>query len=284
MILSYKNLIIDKEKISFKKFKHYSNDFIFIPIQYNKRDILIQTPHCFIPFGLNQYSTVSNKKYLDASLQDNNKEFIHNCFKNIYQCVYDKYSSKFKVESFIKENQYSNCIIRFKVDEGCSFYDQNKQQIQSFQPKIFGIFIIHLSGLWLMNNTIWFNWTILQARFNIPIQLKEYAFIDEEDTFIESKDKLVKSAPPPPPPPPPLPPPPPPLDKYNKMKKVGVPTIAIEHRKQIDRIQASDLKKVVLKKTTINTKIEERKNKKNRSYMPSLDEIRNALQSLQKLN
>ena len=68
------------------------------------------------------------------------------------------------------------------------------------------------------------------------------------------------------------------------MKKVGVPTIAIEQRRQIDRIQAADLKKVVLKKTTINTKIEGRKNKKNRSYMPSLDEIRNALQSLQKLN
>ena len=173
MILPYKKLIINKENVSFKKFKHYSNDFIFIPIQYNQENILIQTPHCFVPFGLHKYSTVSKKKYLDLSLQDNNLDFIQNCFKNIYESVKDRYSSKYKVESFIKENQYSKCIIRFKVDEECIFFDQNKKKIDTFQPKIFGIFIIHLSGLWLMNNTIWFNWTILQARFNIPIQLKE---------------------------------------------------------------------------------------------------------------
>ena len=59
MILSYKNILIDKEKITFKKHKYYSKNFIFIPIQYNKGDILIQTPHCFVPFGLNQYSTVT---------------------------------------------------------------------------------------------------------------------------------------------------------------------------------------------------------------------------------
>ena len=78
MILSHKNLIIHKEKITFKKFKHCSNNFIFIPIQYDQQDIMIQTPHCFVPFGLNQYSTVSKKKYIDLSFQENQK-----CIKNI---------------------------------------------------------------------------------------------------------------------------------------------------------------------------------------------------------
>ena len=57
---------------------------------------------------------------------------------------------------------------------------------------------------------------------------------------------------------------------------------AIENKKRIDRIQASDLKNVVLKKTN-QQEIHKNKKKKG-NYMPSLDEIRVALQSLQKIN
>ena len=134
MILSYKKLIIQKEKISFKKMKYCSNDFIFIPIQYNKQDILIQTPHCFVPFGFNQYSTVSKKKYLDLSFQENHSEFITNCFDVFYQKVIEQYSSKYQVESFLKENQYSKYMMRFKVDDDCLLFDQHKKKIESFEP------------------------------------------------------------------------------------------------------------------------------------------------------
>ena len=43
---------------------------------------------------------------------------------------------------------------------------------------------------------------------------------------------------------------------YKQMQKIGVPMNAIEHKKKIDRIQASDLRNVVLKKTK---KIEKKK-------------------------
>ena len=56
--------------------------------------------------------------------------------------------------------------------------------------------------------------------------------------------------------------------------------IAVEHKRKIDRIQASDLQKVVLKKTVVGDKKVSEKD----SYKPSVDEIRNALQSLQKIN
>ena len=64
------------------------------------------------------------------------------------------------------------------------------------------------------------------------------------------------------------------------MLKLGIPKSAVEHKKKVDRIQASDLQNVILKKTSIDTK----KKKKSDNYTPSLDEIRNALQSLQKIN
>ena len=137
--------------------------------------------------------------------------------------------------------------MRFKVSEDCLFFDQNKNQIDSFNPKVFGIFIIQLTGLWIMNQKIWFNWVILQAKINLPIRLKEYAFVDDDE---EQKKKI-------PIPPPPPPPPPPPLKKNNLIK-------------------GKDLQNIVLKKTKKTVS-------KKDSYMPSLDEIRNALQSLQRI-
>ena len=64
------------------------------------------------------------------------------------------------------------------------------------------------------------------------------------------------------------------------MLKLGVPKHAVEQKKQIDRIQAKDLQNVVLRKTKPN----ENKKKSNNSFIPSVDELRNALQSLQKID
>jgi len=277
MILKHTDINFQKDQFSFKKSRQFSSDFTFIPIQYDNKDILIQTPHCFIPFGLNQFSKISKKKYLDISFQEKNTRFIQKCFEDVFKIVSEKYSDNYQVEPFLKKSQYSQWM-RFKVEEDSLFFDQNKNQIQSFPQKIFGIFIIQLSGLWIMNQKMWFNWNIIQAKCNLPVKLKEYAFIDEDDdiTNVDTITKKIKGIPPPPPPPPP-----PPLTKYQQMLKLGIPLQAVEHKKKVDRIQASDLQKVVLKKTVYDKKS---KDGKKDSYTPSIDEIRNALQSLQKIN
>ena len=273
MILFHKNYSIQPDKLNFKKKRNYSNEFNFIPIKYDKKELLIQTPLLFIPFGINKYSTNSTKQYLDLSFQNNDKDFI-NFLTTIFNTVSEKYSNEYQVENFIKESQYSRWM-RYKINDHCHFYNQSKQRINSFDPKTFGNFIIHLTGLWIMNQKIWFNWTILQGKIYIPIKLKEYAFIDE----ISSPPQ--HQPPPPPPLPPPPPPPPPPPDKYSKMLKIGIPKHAVEQKKTIDRIQAKDLQNVVLKKTEVNTKKE---HKKNDNFIPSIDELRSAIQSLQKID
>ena len=65
------------------------------------------------------------------------------------------------------------------------------------------------------------------------------------------------------------------------MLKIGIPKHAVEQKKTIDRIQAKDLQNVVLKKTEVNTKKE---HKKNDNFIPSIDELRSAIQSLQKID
>ena len=45
--------------------------------------------------------------------------------------------------------------MRFKINYDCLFFDQNKELYLKEIPKAYGIFIIHLSGLWLMNDNLW---------------------------------------------------------------------------------------------------------------------------------
>jgi hypothetical protein len=63
------------------------------------------------------------------------------------------------------------------------------------------------------------------------------------------------------------------------MLKLGIPKEAVEQKKALDRISPEDLQKVKLKKG----KVIDKKNKDDENFTPSLDEIRNALQSLQKI-
>ena len=143
MIFKYDNFFIDEKNINYKKSRQCSNDFTFIPLQYDNNDILIQTPHCFIPFGINKFSNISSKKYIDLSFQQNN-HFI-SIFEKIYKLINRKYKDKYHVENYLKTSQYSQWM-RFKIDEECIFFDQNKKKINEFPEKIFGLFIIQLSA------------------------------------------------------------------------------------------------------------------------------------------
>ena len=275
MILNHKNFQYDKELLNVKRKQKFSQEFTFSQIKYNSQEFLIQTPVLFVPFGIQQYSINDSKKYLDLSFQnienDQNIQVFLKNLKKIYSSV-KKDFQEYTVDKFLKETKFSP-LLRLKVDDNCLFFDQNKNKYQDDLPKTYGSFIIHLTGLWSMNQKIWFQWQLLQAKIKIPFVLKEYAFIDDDE---EEKEKTIQSKIPPPPPPPP---PPPVCSKYSRMLKLGIPKGAVEQKKTLDRIRPEDLQKVKLKKG----KVIDKKNKDDENFTPSLDEIRNALQSLQKI-
>ena len=236
MILFYKRDKIETDKIKFNQRFQYSKDYFFIPIQYDNKDILIQTPNMYIPFNINEYSE-NNRKYLDLSFQKNNEIFIKDFLEVFYKKVKERYGN-YEINDFIKKNDYSKWM-RFKLNDKCLFFDQNKNKIDKFNSKTFGTFIIQLNGLWVVKGKLWFYWTILQGKINTNTILNEYSFIDEP-----------KKIPiPPPPPPPPLP------------------------KKNVSRI--------IIKKKESTNKTKENDN--DNDFVPSLDEIKLALQSLQKI-
>jgi hypothetical protein len=90
-------------------------------------------------------------------------------------------------------------------------FDEYKTALPHINRFTYGHFIIHLEGIWINNNDIWFQWTLLQARVQIPLHLQDYSFIDDHAVVPDKID-----------------------DKYDKMIKMGVPKAAVMRQKMMD--------------------------------------------------
>ena len=170
MILHYKNLVINPNNIKCKKSMSYSDDYTFVPLRYNAKHIIIQTPALYIPFGI---QTSYKNKSVDLSFP-NESDFIDTCLLPFYEKVKDRYPTH-NVEPFIRESNYSQWM-RFKLSNKCSHFNDMKQSIDIIPEKVFGSFIINLTGIWVLKNNIYFQWKLLQSKIYQPIELHTYAF------------------------------------------------------------------------------------------------------------
>ena len=278
MIIHHKNISNNFILGSKQKLK-YSDEYYFIPLRINNNNkfqkCIFETPDLFIPYGI---QTLDNmKQILDVSfknLENNDNTIFLNNLKIIYYSVQKKFQN-YKVNKFFKKTQYDYCI-RFKLSNDILFYDSFKNKMNQLEPYTYGKFIIYLKGLWIRNNEIWFQWILLQGKSESISPFKEYLFSDESDDC-----------------------------KYEKMLKMGVPKEAVELKKRMDmgvppppppplpnitkkpaftiqKIKASDLQKVKLKKTEKKS-IQSRSQPKSTLFEPpSLEELQITISKLKK--
>ena len=220
------------KNINFKKKLKYSNDFSFVGLTYFKKDILIQTPKLYCQYGINEKY---DKNFIDLSFKniDNDKSInsLKNNLENIYNLIKDKYK-KFNVVNYIK-----NLNLRLKVKENMQVYDQKKNKIDKLLPNTYGNYIIYLQGFWIIENDIYFQWYVLQAKIDLPLFLEEYSFVDENK-------KIPK--------PPPLPPPLPIFKKNNSKIIIGKKKSIIQKDKELDVPSLQEIKSALSRLKTIN--------------------------------
>ena len=185
------------------------------------------------------------------------------------------------MNDFLKRTDFNDCL-RLKISDNTTIFDESKNIIEKIENYSYGNFIIELEGLWLNEDNIWFQWNLLQAKIKIPTYLSEYSFIDEiHEKVVNPKDKE---------------------DKYDKMLKMGVPQEAVNRQKMLDgkipppppppnlmnsnnktysipKINASDLRNVVLKKGKPITKPKIKK-VSNHFEPPTLEELQSTLSRL----
>ena len=249
------NQTINPKNINIKKKLKYSEYCTLIPIKYNNNDLIIQTPKMYIPYGEKYVYNNINKKYVDMSFlnikNDDNIKIFYDNLNIIYYKINKFY--EYDVDDIIKKYNKNN-LLRLKITKDILIYDQNKKNIDKIINNTYGSFIIHLQGLWLMNDTLYFHWELLQCKLDMPIYLSEYSFIDDVKPIInkgKGKGKSKDTAPPPPPPPPIN-------SKYDRMIKMGIPKEAVLQKMRLEdahkRINPNDLQNVILKKTVIKEK------------------------------
>ena len=274
----------------------YSDKFTFIPLRLKKEKdfikCILQTPLLFTPYGI--CKTQKDKNIIDISFQnienDKSQHIFHKNLKYIYDTVYNKYKYDYIVNDFLKKTDF-NDILRLKINNTTKLFDESKNMIEKIENYSYGNFIIELEGIWLNEDNIWFQWNLLQAKIKLPTHLTEYSFVDE--IVVHKID-----------------------DKYDKMLKMGVPKAAVERQRLLDgkgnsnkgipkppppppyinkgmlperstnvktvpKINASDLKKVVLKK---GKKIDKKPIKKDPNHFepPTLEELQTTLSRLRK--
>ena len=238
----------------------YSEDFTFIPIRIRNKEFIVQTPKVFVPFGIQQND--KSKDYIMISFQNKDNDPNTSKFINDLQFIYDlikhHYHEKYQVNPFLKEYK-DDKIMNLKMDTSPLIFDTRKQICEDIPIYSYASFIIHLAGIWISKDQIWFQWYNLQSRLENKMSLSTYAF----------KDSI------------PIPPPlPPSIDKYKKMITMGIPSAAVDQRKQIDAkssISPDMLLSVQLKKPSKKDII---KSDMNGFEPPSLDSLQQALQKL----
>ena len=242
----------------------YSEDFTFIPIRIKNKEFIVQSPKVFVPFGIQQNDKL--KDYLMISFQNKDNDLNTSKFIDDLQFIYDlilnHFKDKYNVNPFLKEYKGEK-IMNLKIDSSPLIYDSTKQICEDIPIYSYASFIIHLAGIWISKDQVWFQWYNLQSRLENKISLSTYAF----------KDGTI-------PKPPPLPPST--KDKYKKMITMGIPSAAVNQQKQIDAkasINADMLLSVQLKKG----KKDIIKSDMNGFEPPSLGSLQHALQNLRNI-
>lgn len=267
MIVHYKEPI-QNMKFCLKTPLQFSKDFTFIPIQFKgNKECIFQTPRMYVPFGVqspNKPVNKNNKEYIMISFQNKTNDLQTEKFLDDLNYIYDlikfEYLETHNVNHFIKEND-GNHTMNIKLRDNMPTFDTQKNHLDDIPIYSYASFIIHLVGLWVTDNQIWFQWYALQSRVENNVVLNEYAFVD-----------TIKK---PIPPPPPLPPPLPNFgkDKYKKMisSEANNNQVLLKSTISSEVLQSVKLKKPELKSDM------------NGFEAPSLDSLQLALQRLRKI-
>jgi hypothetical protein len=101
--------IIDKKLI-------YTENYTFIPLLYDKKDIIFQTPKLYTQYGINDKY---DKNFIDLSFRNYVNDDTINTFQKNMDIIYSKVNSKYKkfnTISYLKKNENDKDIyMRLKI-------------------------------------------------------------------------------------------------------------------------------------------------------------------------
>ena len=235
-------------------------------------NIYIQTPYIFLRYGPQMYEgNIDSKIVLDIPLKvklnsesnsdddannyDVESEKLYNLIKRLHKSLKTKLikkensllknikdaESKVTKNRKSKRNKYIDCLkakeditdlehqnynLKTKIHSMngkpyLKIYNSNRKlnKEQKFRNNTLTRFILHLESIWYFEDTYGFNWYVVQAEIKLPPVPNNYYFYNENE--IEEKAEEVDDFNPR-------------LEKFKKMKGMGIPQIVIENKMKLE--------------------------------------------------
>ena len=203
---------ISIEKI-IDRIRSLGNQYFFVPIYKNNKELLIQTTKIFIPFGLTSYTNSNSKCKYSLIISINNKllEFIKeidNTFKNMV--IYKKKMIANYIESATADENGYPPLLNLKVPTidnkpYISIFNHNKEHLtyKHIIPGSYGICIIQPAGLWFKIDEELgiYNckciWNLLQIKLYLPFYMTTngsascYIEDSDDEDMINNNDNII---------------------------------------------------------------------------------------------
>ena len=144
----------------------YSDDYEFVKIRYDKRDLLIQTSKLYCLYG-SRYDTI------ELSFQniknDSKLKILQDDLGQIQNYIETRYS-KYCVYPIVKRNTINVKIRNIKM------FDERKNKIDKIPSNSYGRYIIHVSGFWINKHDIFIQLNAIQSSIEMPLIIDKCLF------------------------------------------------------------------------------------------------------------
>tara|TARA_B100001094_G_C18101713_1_gene756118 strand:+ start:728 stop:1381 length:654 start_codon:yes stop_codon:yes gene_type:complete len=144
----------------------YTDDYEFIKIKYDKRDLLIQTSKLYCRYG-SRYDTIELS--FQNIVNDSKLKILRNDLSQIQNYIETRYS-KYCVYPIIKRNSINVKIRNVRI------FDERKKKLENIPSNSYGRYIIHISGFWINKRDIFVQLNAIQTSIEMPLVIDECLF------------------------------------------------------------------------------------------------------------
>ena len=144
----------------------YSDDYEFVKIRYDKRDLLIQTSKLYCRYG-SRYDTIELS--FQNIVNDSKLKILRDDLNRIQNYIEMRYS-KYCVYPIVKRNSINVKIRNVRI------FDERKRKLEDIPSNSYGRYIIHVSGFWINKRDVFVQLNAIQTSIEMPLVVDECLF------------------------------------------------------------------------------------------------------------
>lgn len=144
----------------------YSDDYEFVKIRYDKRDLLIQTSKLYCLYG-SRYDTIELS--FQNIVNDSKLKILRDDLNRIQNYIETRYS-KYCVYPIVKRNSINVKIRNIRI------FDERKRKLEDIPSNSYGRYIIHVGGFWINKRDIFVQLNAIQTSIEMPLVVDECLF------------------------------------------------------------------------------------------------------------